>query len=313
MTAAIELTGLTKSYGPHRGIEDINLEVQPGRAFGFLGPNGAGKSTTMRVLLDFHRATSGRAAVLGFDCRTESMDVRRRTGYLSGDIAFHERLTAIEQLEWLGRLRGGVPTSRIDELAERLGLDTSRTISELSTGNRQKVGLVQAFMHEPDVLILDEPTSGLDPLVQHTFQEMVRETAAAGRTVFLSSHIIGEIDRACDEVAIIREGKMVTVESIEHLRERSLRQVTITFDVDVDAAEFEHLSGVVDVAASPRTLTLRTQGGVDAIVKHAARHPVVDFVSEQADLEAVFLAFYSGDEQGDGVQVGDDSGDDESC
>lgn len=313
MTPAIELTGLTKSYGPHRGIEDIDLEVLPGRAFGFLGPNGAGKSTTMRILLDFHRATRGRAVVLGFDCRSEAMDVRRRTGYLSGDIAFHERLTGIEQLEWLGRLRGGVSTGRINELAERLGLDTTRTIAELSTGNRQKVGLVQAFMHEPDLLILDEPTSGLDPLVQHTFQEMVRETAASGRTVFLSSHIIGEIERTCDEVAIIREGKLVTVESIDHLRERSLRQVTITFDADVDAAEFETLPGVVDVAASPRTLTLRTRGGVDAIVKHAARHPVVDFVSEQADLEAVFLAFYSGDAQAGDDEDGDESGAGGSC
>lgn len=297
-TPAIEMVGLSKFYGQHRGIEDVNLEVKPGRACGFLGPNGAGKSTAMRVLLDFHRATSGRASVLGFDCRTESMEVRRRTGYLSGDIALHEKLTAGEQLEWLSRLRGGVPKARIADLAERLGLDTSRSIAELSKGNRQKVGLVQAFMHEPELLILDEPTSGLDPLVQHTFHEMIREVAASGRTAFLSSHIIGEVDRTCDEVAVIRDGTMVAFENIEDLRAKSVRQVTITFDADVDRAEFESLPGVIDVVGDPRSLTLRTRGGVDAIVKHAARHSVADFVSEQADLESVFLGFYGGVEPG---------------
>jgi ABC-2 type transport system ATP-binding protein len=298
-TPAIELRDLSKFYGEHRGVEHLDLEVLPGRAFGFLGPNGAGKSTTMRILLNLQRATSGHATVLGFDCRRDSKQVRRRTGYLSGDIALYERLTAMEQLQWLARLRGGVPNGRIDDLAERLGLDTSRTIAELSKGNRQKVGLVQAFMHEPEVLILDEPTSGLDPLVQHTFQEMVRETAAAGRTVFLSSHIIDEIDRACDEVAIIRDGVMVAVETIDSLRARSLREVTITFDSDVDRTEFAALAGVVDVEAGPQRLTVRTRGGVDAIVKQAARHSVVDFVSEQADLEAVFLAYYGGEEPQD--------------
>lgn len=299
--AVIELEKLTKFYGPHRGIEDIDLQVQPGRAFGFLGPNGAGKSTTMRILLDFHRATSGRASVLGFDCRTDSLQVRRRIGYLSGDIALYEELTARDQLVWLGKLRGGVTVARIEELAERLGLDLSRTIGELSKGNRQKVGLVQAFMNEPDLLILDEPTSGLDPLVQHTFQEMVRETAADGRTVFLSSHIIDEVDRVCDEVAIIRDGKMVTVETIESLRARSLREVRITFDHDVDRTDFLALPDVQDVAGDARNLTIRTAGDLDAIVKVAAQHHVVDFVSEQADLEAVFLAFYQGSTDGEPV------------
>ena len=290
----LELEQLTKFYGPHRGIEDLDLTVAPGRAFGFLGPNGAGKSTTMRVLLDFHRATRGSARVLGLDSRADSVEVRRRTGYLSGDIALYEKLTALEHLVWLGRLRGGVPRARIDLLAERLGLDLSRRIDELSKGNRQKVGLVQAFMHEPELLILDEPTSGLDPLVQHTFQEMVREVAADGRTVFLSSHIIDEVDRACDEVAIIREGRLVAVESIESLRSRSLREVRITFDHDVDHAEFDALPDVHDVSGDARTIVIRTRGDVDAIVKTASRYHVVDLVSERADLESVFLAFYGG-------------------
>jgi len=292
--AVIELDRLTKFYGPHRGIEDVDLVVEPGQAFGFLGPNGAGKSTTMRVLLDFHRATSGSATVLGLDCRADSMEVRRRTGYLSGDIALYEKLTAEEHLLWLGKLRGGIDKRRIAELAERLGLDLSRKIGELSKGNRQKVGLVQAFMHEPELLILDEPTSGLDPLVQHTFQEMVREVASDGRTVFLSSHIIDEVDRVCDQVAIIREGKMVAVETIEALRARSLRQVKITFDHDVDPAEFDALDDVRAVTGEPRTVVITASGDLDPIVKLASRHHVVDLVSERADLEAVFLAFYEG-------------------
>ena len=294
-TPAVEFRSLSKFYGEHRGIENLDLAVEPGRAFGFLGPNGAGKSTAMRVMLDLHRPTSGRAAVLGFDCQRDSMEVRAHTGYLAGDIALHDKLTAADQINWLARLRGGVPQGRIDALADRLGLDLGRRIGELSKGNRQKVGLVQAFMHEPAVLVLDEPTSGLDPLVQHTFQEMVREVADDGRTVFLSSHIIDEVDRTCDEVAIIRNGQLIAIESIDGLRARSLRHVSITFDELVDADEFRALPNVVRADVDGHRITLQTSGSVDALVKHAARHTVVDFVSEQADLEAVFLEFYSGE------------------
>jgi ABC-2 type transport system ATP-binding protein len=189
-----------------------------------------------------------------------------------------------------------VAPARIDELADRLDLDLGRPIGELSKGNRQKVGLVQAFMNEPDLLILDEPTTGLDPLIQHTFQEMVREVAAEGRTVFLSSHIIDEIDRACDGVAIIREGFLVTVETIEALRARSLRQVRITFDEDVEPARFLALPEVQDVGGDAQNLDIRTSGDIDAIVKLAAEHHVVDLVSEQADLEDIFLAYYAGED-----------------
>jgi ABC-2 type transport system ATP-binding protein len=304
---AIEFESLTKYYGRHRGVESLDLSVEPGQVFGFLGPNGAGKSTAMRILMDLHRPTSGRAKVLGLDTQRQSVEVRARTGYLSGDIALYERLTALEHLEWLGSLRGGVDRSRIDELAERLGLALDRTIGELSKGNRQKVGLVQAFMHDPDVLILDEPTSGLDPLVQHTFQKMVREVAADGRTVFLSSHILDEVDRACDRVAIIREGLMVAVEAIDTLRRRALREVRITFDHDVDHAEFSRLHEVHEVTGDQRTMIVRTAGDIDAIIKQAARHHVVDLVSQPADLENVFLAFYGGSEPPDATESGSKS------
>jgi ABC-2 type transport system ATP-binding protein len=294
---AIETSGLTKYYGQHRGIIDIDIDVAPAQVFGFLGPNGAGKSTAMRVLMDFHRPTRGRAQILGLDCQSDSVAIHRRVGYLSGDIALYEKLTAIDHLEWLGDLRGGVSRQRIEELAARLGLDLGRTIKELSKGNRQKVGLVQAFMHDPELLILDEPTSGLDPLVQHTFQEMVREVANDGRTVFLSSHIIDAVDRACDRVAIIREGLLVAVEAIEALRERSLRHVEITFDGPVDPGPFDAIPEVHDVVIDANTVRIQTAGEIDPIVKLAAQHHVVDFVSEQADLEAVFLAFYGGEDQ----------------
>lgn len=298
MSPVIEMAGLSKFYGPHRGIEDIDLAIAPGQAFGFLGPNGAGKSTAMRVLMDFHRPTRGTARILGMDCQADSLAIRRRVGYLSGDISLYDKLTGYEQLEWIGKLRGEVPTKRIGELADRLSLDLSRGIGELSKGNRQKVGLVQAFMNEPELLILDEPTSGLDPLIQHTFQEMVREVAADGRTVFLSSHIIDEIDRVCDKVAIIRKGGMVAIETIEALRARSMRHVRINFDEDVDPGRFEALDEVQSVGGDARSLDIRTSGDIDAIVKLAAEHHVVDLVSEQADLEDIFLAFYSGDETG---------------
>ena len=290
------MTSLSKWYGKHRGITDIDLSIEPGQVFGYLGPNGSGKSTTMRVLLDFHRATSGSATVLGRDTRRDSLEIRRRTGYISGDVALYEKLTVIDQLMWLGDLRGGVARTTIEGLAERLSLDLTRRIGDLSKGNRQKVGLVQAFMHEPELLILDEPTSGLDPLLQHTFQEMVREVADEGRTVFLSSHIIDEVDRACDRVAIIREGRMVAVESIEALRARAMRSVVITFDREVGAREFESLAGVHRVSAHGEVIRLQMTGDIDEVVKAAARHHVVEFVSERADLEEIFLAFYAGSE-----------------
>ncbi len=293
MTPAIELDHLTKSYGRTRGVVDLTLEVASGQVFGFLGPNGAGKSTAMRVLLDLHRPTSGAAQVFGLDSHGDSLEVRRHVGYLCGDVALYDSLGVMEHLEWLGELRGGVDRSVIRSLAERFNLDLSRKVGDLSKGNRQKVGLVQAFMGRPDLLVLDEPTSGLDPLVQHEFQAMVAEVADEGRTVFLSSHVIDEVDRTCDRVAIIREGRLVTNESIESLRSRSLRTVRVLFESPVDPAAFEALADVTDARVDGNELTVTTTGDADALVKMAARHHVVDLVSERADLEEIFLAYYA--------------------
>jgi ABC-2 type transport system ATP-binding protein len=210
---AIGTQGLVKRYGRSRGLAGLDLEVQRGEVFGFLGPNGAGKTTTIRLLLDLIRPTEGRARVLGLDPRRDGVALRRRVGYLAGDFIVDGRQTGRELLRFLGNLRGGVPQARIDELAARLGL--SRKIKTLSRGNRQKLGVVQALMHTPELLILDEPTSGLDPFLQQEFAAMVREATDAGQTIFMSSHVMSEVQRTADRVGIIREGRLVTVDRVE--------------------------------------------------------------------------------------------------
>jgi len=289
---AISTEALTKTYGRHRGLAGLDLSVATGEVFGFLGPNGAGKSTTIRLLLDLIRPTSGRAEVLGLAPRRDGVALRRRVGYLAGDFVVDGRQTGLELLTYLGNLRGGVPRARIDELAGRLELDLGRKIKSLSKGNRQKVGVVQAFMHEPELLILDEPTSGLDPFLQQEFVSMVREVKAAGRTVFMSSHVMSEVQQTADRVGIIREGRLVTVERVEELRERAVRRVNIHFDSPVDAGEFADLPGVSDLAVDGTSLRCRLDGRADALVKAAARHTVVSLLSEEPDLEDLFFSYY---------------------
>src|SRR5262245_60272167 len=214
MAAAIGAERLTKFYGEARGILELDLEVREGEIFGFLGPNGAGKTTTIRMLLNLIRPSSGRAAVLGLDTRREAVAIRRRIGYLPGDLRLYERLTGRELLEYFGHLRGLGGLGDGPALADRLDVQIDRPVQELSRGNRQKVGLLQAFMHRPDLLILDEPTSGLDPLIQQVFYDLVREATAEGRTVFLSSHNLAEVQHVADRVALVKEGKLVLVETV---------------------------------------------------------------------------------------------------
>jgi beta-exotoxin I transport system ATP-binding protein len=291
---AIELRGLTKTYGNGvRAVERLDLRVEPGEVFGFLGPNGAGKSTTIRILLDLIRATEGNASLLGFDSRRAGVQARRQVGYLPGDLRLYDRLTAREQLDSLARLRGGVDARLRDELCERFGVVLDRPIRQLSKGNRQKVGVVQAFMHRPRLVVLDEPTSGLDPLLQAEFRGLLRETAADGRTVFLSSHSLDEVQHVAQRIGIIRAGRLVDVDSVERLRERALRHVTIAFAEPVEAGAFDRLEGVRVEGAERATVRLSApEATLDAIVKEAARHRVVDLVSEPADLEEIFLELY---------------------
>ena len=292
MTAVILTERLTKAYGAHRGITDLDLDVNEGEIFGFLGPNGAGKTTTMRVLLDLIRPTSGRAEVFGIETTKDPVAIHRRLGYLPGEFDLYDRLTGADTIAYFANLRGGVDAGYAAALVERFDLDPSRRFKEYSKGNKQKVGLVVALQHRPDLLILDEPTAGLDPLVQQTFFEVVREARAEGRTVFLSSHIIDEVDRTCDRVAIIREGRLVQVDRIESIRRLAFHHVELTFSAPIAAAIFESIDGVSDVSVDGHVITMRVNGPIGAVIAAAAPHGLVDVVSREPNLEDVFLAQY---------------------
>jgi ABC-2 type transport system ATP-binding protein len=291
---AIETKRLTKTYdGQVRALVDLDLRVERGEVFGYLGPNGAGKSTTIRLLLDLIHPTSGRAAIFGLDTRSSGVDARRRLGYLPGDLRLADSLTAHEQLASLTRLRGTVDQALRDELCARFEVVLDRPIRHLSKGNRQKIGLVQAFMHRPELVVLDEPTSGLDPLLQAEARALMRETAADGRTVFLSSHTLDEVQEAADRVGIVRAGRLVDVDAVENLRERSLRHVVVRFAEPVAEIELSGLDGVRVAGIDGNVVRLSApETAMDAVVKAVARHRIVDLVSEPADLEEIFLELY---------------------
>ncbi len=293
MSAVIELDGLTKHYGSARGIVDVDLEVNQGEVFGFLGPNGAGKTTTIRLVLDLIRPSSGTARVFSLDARRDATRIHERTGYMSGELALYDRLTGTEMLQYAANLRGGVDWAFVEALAERLDCDLSRPIRTLSTGNKHKVGLIHALMHKPELLILDEPTSGLDPIVQQEFHQMLDEVRAEGRTVFLSSHILPEVEAVCDRVGIIREGRLVTVQQVEALKESALNDLEFHFATEVPADEFASLPGVREVTVEGTVVRCTITGSVDAVVKAAARHEVLDVISHERDLEQVFLGYYT--------------------
>jgi len=290
---AIETFELSKTYGGRvRALDGLNLRVERGEVFGFLGPNGAGKSTSIRLLMGLIRPTEGRAELLGLDVRRFGANARRQVGYLPGDLRLADRLTGREQLDSLARLRDGATPLR-ESLCERFSAVLDRPIRELSKGNRQKLGLVQAFMHRPEVVVLDEPTTGLDPLLQEEFRALARETAADGRAVFLSSHSLDEVQHAADRVGIIRNGRLLDVDSVAALRERALRHVTIVFGDGADAAGFTSIPGVRVHEQSPTFVRLSApESAMDAVVKTAARSDVVDLVSSPADLEEIFLELY---------------------
>ena len=293
MSAAIEIDNLTKLYGGHRAISNINLEVREGEVFGYLGPNGAGKTTTIRTLLDFIRPSSGTASIFGLDTRTNSREIKRRVAYLPGDIMLYEKLTGWEALTYTANLRGGVDWGFVEELVERLECDLTRKIRSLSRGNKQKVGLVKAFMNKPDLIIMDEPSSGLDPLMQQEFYRLIDEVKADGRTVFISSHIMPVVERVCDRVGIIRRGELVTVEDVSALRERALHQLEFHFSTSVPLEAFAGLPGVRDVAVNDSVLTCTTTGSPDALIKAVARYEVIKLVSHEPHLEDIFLSYYS--------------------
>ena len=292
MDPVIRTEKLTKAYGSHRGIIDIDLEVTEGEAFGFLGPNGAGKTTTIRTLLDHIRPTSGRATIFGIETTVDPVGIQRRIGYLPGEFALYDKLTGGQTIEYFANLRGGVDATYQKQLLQRLDLDPSRKFKEYSKGNKQKVGLVVALQHRPDLLMLDEPTSGLDPLVQQTFYELIREAKTEGRTIFLSSHILSEVEKTCDRVAIIRDGRLVKVDRTEALRDLAHHEVELRFAGDPPMGAFAVLPGVSDVTADGNVLKMRVSGSITPVVREAAKYELLDFVSREPSLEETFLAQY---------------------
>jgi ABC-2 type transport system ATP-binding protein len=295
MTAIIEVEGLTKSYGGKRGIADVSFQVEEGEVFGFLGPNGAGKTTTIRVLMALLRADSGTARIAGLDCWKQSLDIKRLVGYLPGEPALDPNLTGGQILEYFAHLRGGVDQSYLKRLIQRFDLDTSRKFRQYSTGNKRKVVLIQAFMHRPRLLVLDEPTSGLDPLNQQEFDRMVKEARDEGRTVFLSSHVLSEVEKTCTRVGIIRDGGLVRIGDVAEVKAIKRYEITITFADAIPADAFKTLDGVVEVEAlnNGHAVRLAMQGPADAVIKAAAHYQVVSLTSYEPSLEDIFLRYYS--------------------
>jgi ABC-2 type transport system ATP-binding protein len=271
--------------------------VEEGEVFGFLGPNGAGKTTTIRILMALLRAGAGTARIAGLDCWRQSLEIKRLVGYMPGEPALDPNLTGGQILEYFAHLRGGVDQSYLKQLVQRFDLDTSRKFRQYSTGNKRKVVLIQAFMHRPRLLILDEPTSGLDPLNQQEFDQLVKEARDEGRTVFLSSHVLSEVEKTCGRVGIIRDGSLVRIGGIAEVNAIKRYEITITFAEAVPTEAFKALEGVLEVEALNHGLGLRLsmQGSADAVIKAAARFPVVSLTSHEPSLEDIFLRYYEAD------------------
>ncbi|WIG61913.1 MAG: Efflux ABC transporter, ATP-binding protein [Ktedonobacterales bacterium] len=305
MAAILETQGLTKSYGSSRGIIDVTFAVEEGEVFGFLGPNGAGKTTTIRTLMALLKADAGMARIAGMDVWQQSIEIKRIVGYLPGELALDPNLTGGQILEYFGHLRGGVDQTYLKQLIDRLGFDPTRKFRQYSSGNKRKLGIVQAFMHRPRLLILDEPTNGLDPLNQQEFDRMITEVREEGRTVFLSSHILTEVEQTCTRVAIIREGRLVRVGGVTELKDIKRHDVTITFAEAAPVEAFKDLQGVEQVEVMPdgHTLRLAVSGGVDMVIKMAARYAIVTLTSQEPSLEEIFLRYYEGDGPAAGGQT----------
>ncbi len=292
--AAIRMEALTKRYGKTVGVEHLDLEVPAGTVFGYLGPNGAGKTTTIRLLVGMLRPSSGRAEVLGMDVVGDRERVDASVGYLPGYFVGYRDMTGAQYLQYLSSLRGVDARRNITMLAERLDVDLQRRIAELSHGNRQKVGVIQAFMHDPEVLILDEPTTGLDPLIQREFLGMLKEARTLGKTVFLSSHILAEVEAVADIVAILRKGRLVVVAEIERLKARALHRLDLTFLDDAPLEILRQAPGVLEVEASNRTVHLVVEGSAAEVLKAAAPFGIDKVRSYEADLEEIFMSYYTG-------------------
>lgn len=294
--ALISTMGLTKYYGKTLGVEDLDLKINKGEIYGFLGPNGAGKTTTIRMLLDFIRPTKGSAEIFGLNAHRDTVKIKRSVGYLPGELELYRNMRGADILHHFSYLRGGVDWQYVKELADRLDYDITKPIKSLSSGNKHKLGIIQAFMHKPELLILDEPTTGLDPLMQQEFNEMLRESQKDGQTTFVSSHILPEVERICDRVGFIRNGRLIDVRHISDLKERALRQIEIVFDGPVKEEVFSGLPGIKDVSVKGSVLSCTMAGSLDSVVKAAANFTVIDIISREPNLEDLFLTYYGGEQ-----------------
>lgn len=290
---AIYTEELTKDYGVGRGLFDLNLEVAQGEVFGFLGPNGAGKTTAIKLFMGLSYATSGTASIFGLDVRDKAVEIKRTVGYVPGELPQFGGLRASEVVAWLGGLRGTLDGTVVTQIAQRLSLDLSRRFREYSRGNKQKLAILLGFMHKPRLLIMDEPTGGLDPLVQQEFNSMVREASHDGATVFLSSHILSEVESLCDRVGIIRGGHLVRVEGLDAIRQLQVRQVEIDFLSTPPVEAIKAAVGVEDVSAfNTNRVTCSVHGSFDGLLASISGHGVLNLVSREPSLEEVFLLHY---------------------
>lgn len=294
----LQTIDLTKRYPASRGqngrlaLDRLNLIVQRGEIFGYLGPNGAGKTTTIRLLLDLIRPSSGSVQILGLDAQQDSVKVKRLVGNLPSEVRLWDQMTGLQVLRYLSRLRPGCTFDYALELAERLNLNLNTRVRSYSTGNKRKLGIVQALMHRPPLLILDEPTMGLDPLVSQTFNQLLLEARERGQTVFLSSHVLSEVEQVCDRVAVLRDGTLQAVERIRDLKRNFYRWLTLYMDDTVDLAEWEALPGVLSVERVAGGLRLRLTGSLDPVIKLAAHYRVDNLSVEEPSLEDFFMTFY---------------------
>jgi ABC-2 type transport system ATP-binding protein len=295
MSIVIETKNLTKYYGKHRGIEELNLSVNEGEIFGFLGPNGAGKSTTIKLLLDFIKPTSGKASVLGLDPEKDIIKINQDIGYLPGEVHMYEQLSGRDQLSFQASLLEDVNWSYVEELGKRLKAEFKKPIKSLSHGNKQKIALIGALMQRPKLLILDEPTTGLDPLIQQEFYKILDEVNKEGTTVFISSHILPEVERICDRVAIIREGKLVVTEEINILKSKASRPIEVIFSQTPKREDFEKIKEIFDLEIEGTTLRCFVRGSYDQFIKALAKHEVMNFITHEPNLEEIFLKYYKGD------------------
>jgi ABC-2 type transport system ATP-binding protein len=300
-TPVIRISHLTKKYGDFTAVRDLDLDIPKGEIFGFLGPNGAGKTTTIRTVLDLIRPTEGSASILGLDTHEHAVDLRRRVGYLPGELSLYPDLSGKEVLTYFANLRGGVDWGWVDELSQRFEVDLARKVGALSSGNKQKVGILQAFMSRPEVYLLDEPSTGLDPLMQQEFQALLREVTKEGATVFLSSHTLSEVERVADRVGFIREGRLIAIEGMRDLREKALRRVSMQFAKPVKASTLKGVEGVREVEVDGVNATVTYEGAMTPLLKAAAAHEVLSLASSSVDLDEIFLTFYRGEANGASV------------